>query len=579
MRHVLLLLALAAGATATAADPLATVAERSAYARTGRYDEVVALCAAFSERWPKSVRCERFGTTPEGRPMLALVANSRGVLDAEAARARAMPVLLAQGGIHAGEIDGKDAGFALLRDLLSDDAAGWLAKNVFVFVPVFNVDGHERFGRWNRPNQRGPEEMGWRTTAQGVNLNRDYAKADAPEMRAMLALLRKWDPIVYADLHVTNGAQFRHDIAVMPEPLYSGDAALRAEGVRLRDDVLAFLAKRGSRPLPFYPSFRTGDDPASGFDAGAAPPRFSSGYLPLRNRWCVLVETHSWKDYATRVRGTKLLELAAQADARAARLGGATVPLEYLAVGEPRTIEFLGYAYTRTMSDVSGATMTRYDESQPVVWRVPYRDDVRPSVVARAPKAGYVVPAAHAAWLAERLDAHGIRHERLGAPWRAAPVATFRATNVAYEAASFEGRQRVTLEGEWRAEARDVGAGALFVPIAQPLARLVVALLEPRAPDSFAAWGMFNHAFERKEYMEDYVTEAVAREMLAKDPALKSEFERRLQEDEAFAKNPAARLEFFYRRHASWDERNGLYPVYRSDAEPRVGASRATASP
>ena len=94
---------------------------------------------------------------------------------------------LIQGGIHAGEIDGKDAGFLALREALDGKAApGALDRQVLVFVPVFNVDGHERFGRWNRPNQRGPEEMGWRTTAQNLNLNRDYVKADAPEMQAML---------------------------------------------------------------------------------------------------------------------------------------------------------------------------------------------------------------------------------------------------------------------------------------------------------------------------------------------------------------------------------------------------------
>jgi hypothetical protein len=63
--------------------------------------------------------------------------------------------------------------------------------------------------------------------------------------------------------------------------------------------------------------------------------------------------------------------------------------------------------------------------------------------------------------------------------------------------------------------------------------------------------------------MENYVTEAVARQMLARDAALKAEFERRLRDDAAFAGSPAARLEFFYRRHPSWDERYGLYPVYR----------------
>src|SRR5437660_1244337 len=148
-----------------------------------------------------------------------------GALTPEAARKKGLPVLLVQGGIHAGEIDGKDAGFLALREALENRAAkGALDRQVLVFVPVFNVDGHERFGRWNRPNQRGPEEMGWRTTSQNLNLNRDYSKADAPEMQAMLRLVNAWDPLAYIDLHVTDGAQFEHDIAVLIEPVDAGDA-------------------------------------------------------------------------------------------------------------------------------------------------------------------------------------------------------------------------------------------------------------------------------------------------------------------------------------------------------------------
>jgi hypothetical protein len=96
-----------------------------------------------------------------------------------------------------------------------------------------------------------------------------------------------------------------------------------------------------------------------------------------------------------------------------------------------------------------------------------------------------------------------------------------------------------------------------------------MALLEPQATDSLAAWGEFNNHFETKEYMEAYVAEDVAREMLAKDPALKAQFEQRLASDAAFAKDAAARLAFFHRRHPSWDTRYGLYPVFRTDSAPR----------
>lgn len=587
-----LLLCAAATSTSTAsatanwpASAPETVAERSGFTKTGRYDEVVALCDAFARQYPDAVRCETFGTTPEGRPMKLLVVTASGARTPQQARERGLPVVLVQGGIHSGEIDGKDAGFLLLRQLLEGSASpGVLDKLVLLFVPVFNVDGHERFGRWNRPNQRGPEEMGWRTTAQNYNLNRDYVKADAPEMQAMLALVAQWDPIVAMDLHVTDGAQFEHDVSIQIEPLHAGDAAQRAQGKALRDALLARLSAQGSLPLPFYPSFVENDNPASGFVDSVPPPRFSHGYFQLRNRFGILVETHSWKDYPTRVRVTRntvqaLLEQAAKdgrqwvataraADARAARLGGREVPLTYEAGQQARTIDFRGYAYTRTQSDVSGALMTRYDERTPQVWKVPLRDHIAPALQVVAPRGGYLVPAAFAALVEPKLRQHALEYRRLAAPLHGAKVDTWRADAASFAPGSVEGHQRLDAKGSWKPERADLVAGALFVPIAQPRARLAMALLEPQAPDSLLAWGEFNNAFEQKEYMEDYVAEAVAREMLAGDCALKAEFERKLRDDPAFAKSPAARLDFFYRRHSAYDRRFNQYPVLRTDAAP-----------
>ncbi|MEB1548398.1 M14 family metallopeptidase [Xanthomonas campestris pv. campestris] len=580
-RLALSLLLLTSAPAALTAEPLTTVAERSGFVQTGRFDEVIALCDAFAQRYPQAVRCISFGTTPEGRPMKALVVSTSGALDAASAAQRALPVVLVQGGIHAGEIDGKDAGFLALRELLDGTAGkGVLDKVVWIFVPVFNVDGHERFGAWNRPNQRGPEQMGWRTTAQNLNLNRDYVKADAPEMQAMLQLVQQWDPLMYVDLHATDGAQFEHDVSVQVEPVHAGDAALRKDGTRWRDAVIADLAKQGSLPLPYYPSLVREDDPSSGFADDVSPPRFSHGYFLLRNRFGMLVETHSWKQYPVRVRvtrnaivsvlqqaarhGTQWLADAHAADRRASALAGHLEPLSYAAGPGTRTVAFRGYAYTRTPSPVSGALMTRYDERTPQIWKVPLRDQIAPDVTVEAPRGGYLVPAAQAALVADTLRLHGITFQTLTQAGDRA-VQSFRADTATFAARSNEGHQGLTVSGQWHAETRAVPAGALFVPIAQPKARLVMAILEPQAPDSLLQWGLFNLVFERKEYMEDYVAEDVAREMLARDPALKAQFEQRLASDPAFAADPQARLEFFYRLHPSWDERYRLYPVLRTD--------------
>ncbi|MES2320617.1 MAG: M14 family metallopeptidase [Pseudomonadota bacterium] len=581
IRSALLFALLGAAVPACAAPDLTTVSERSGFLHTGRYDEVASLCAKFQAAYPKAVKCIQFGRSPEGRPMMALIASRSGALTAQAAKKRGLPVVLVQGGIHAGEIDGKDAGFLALREVLENKAApGALEKQVLIFVPVFNVDGHERFQKWNRPNQRGPVEMGWRTTAQNFNLNRDYAKADSAEMQAMLGLVNQWDPLAYIDLHVTDGAKFEHDLSVQVEPVHSGDAEFRQAGLALKSGVLADITKQGSIPHGFYMSFNDTDNPASGFTDGVSDPRFSTGYFQLRNRIGMLVETHAWKDYPTRVRitrntvvsvlaqvaehGTDWMKAGAQADARASKLGGELVPLNYKTTDKARMIDFRGYAYTRTPSEVSGQLMTRYDETRPQVWTVPLRDEIVPDVQARAPLAGYIVPAAHAATVGEKLRLHGIAFRTLDGAKDKVAVETFRAQGAKFSPASVESHQRLALQGEWKAETRSLGKGALFVPVGQPKARLVMALLEPQAPDSMLAWGAFNNAFERKEYMEDYVAEEVAQEMLAADPALAARFKEKIASDPAFAKSGEARLEFFARLHSSWDDRYNLYPVMRS---------------
>jgi len=291
---LLLVLTFAPLCASSAASPgeLTTIAERSAFTRTGRYDEVERLCTALAARWPDKARCFEFGRSPENRPLLAIAVSDDGVLDPESVRARQRPVVLFQGGIHAGEIDGKDAGFVALRELLEGrENRGALARATVLFVPVFNVDGHERFGAWNRPNQRGPEQMGWRATAQNLNLNRDYTKADAPEMRALLGLLNAWDPILYTDLHVTDGAELREDLSVEVEPGHGWDLELGHTGHALRDEVLARLQRKGLHAPPFYPEFVPADDPTAIVveDQGQhAVERGAEGQLPDANAGLVV---------------------------------------------------------------------------------------------------------------------------------------------------------------------------------------------------------------------------------------------------------------------------------------------------
>jgi len=566
-RSLVAFFVLAACATSRSRPVLVTTAETSRYVATGRYDEAVRLCHDFARTYA-GVRCESLGETGEGRLIVAL----------HISRGPGRPVIYVQAGIHAGEIEGKDAGFWFLRDLLDDKVCpGALDAVDVVFVPVVNPDGHERFGPNNRPNQRGPAEMGFRTNGARLNINRDFVKADTPEMHAILSAFTAYHPALLVDLHTTDGAKFQHDISINIAPLAPRGDKLEVTAAALSASTVKRLTELGHLPVAFYPSFLDDEDPTSGFAVSEAPPRFSQNYAGVRSRLGMLVETHSWRTYRERAESTyhalqAIFEAARQdaaawataeaaADRADAQLGGTDVTLVWDTGPHKTEIEFRGYAYAKTRSEISGGDWIVYDEHKPEIWRVPLYDELVPKVTIHVPRGGYLIDGGFAPVVAAVLDRHGLRYVRLTGEPRV-QVEAYRATKVTYQP-PFEGRTPVLLEGAWAAETRTLERGAIFVPIDQPSARLVLHLLEPALPDSLVRWGLFNAVFERKEYMEPYVAEQVARDMLAADPSLQAAFDAALAADPELAKSPGRRLEWFYKRHPSWDERINLLPIYR----------------
>ena len=555
----------------------ASTAATSNFVETGTYQEAIDQCTQIAANFANRARCLQFGTTTQHRPMMALVVSADGVLSAEAATRAHRPVILVQAGIHAGEIEGKDAGFqfllAMLRNELPNQA---LRAATWIFIPVLNPDGHERTSPNNRPNQRGPAHMGFRTTGMNLNLNRDYMKVDSVELRAELTLITAWHPTMLIDLHTTDGAKFQHDVAVMVSPSVPRPDGLSDVAHTISQKLQTRLAELGHLPLWFYPSFREQDRPETGVEAGDAPPRFSHGYGAERSIISLLVETHSWRTYRERVAATYDTLRAvseqvaadaaqwatAQARAEQTSLAGQQVTLAYDVSPTSRPFAFKGYQITREASALSTATWTHYDEQKPEIWTIPLFDQFVPLITVTAPAKGYFVDGGFASVVEPVLRSHGITYQpaTVGQP---IAVQTFRPDKIVFDDKSYEGRQRVTLTGAWHNETRTLTQGALWIPIAQPMARLVLGLFEPSARDALVNWGLFNAAFEQKEYMEDYVAEQIARDMVAANPALQIEFDANVASDPIFAKNSAARLDFFRRRHPSWDERFNLVPVFR----------------
>ena len=519
------------------------------------------------------IRIEQFGVSPEGRPIYAVIASKDG-----AAFDPSKPVLLAQAGIHPGEIDGKDAGMMLLRDIAFNGKDELLDRTNLILIPILSVDGHERASAYSRPNQRGPRIQGWRNTATNQNLNRDYLKLDQPEMRSVRGLILKYRPDLYVDIHVTDGMDYQYDVTYGyngENGIYSRSPATAAWlDAAFKPAINAALEAQGHIPGELV--FGMGDDPKAGLSDGGLGERFSNGWGSAAHVPTILIENHSLKPHEQRVLGTYVFleqamrTLAAEgpnlrtAVAADSALRPAEIPANFVQDEQPSaTRAFKGIRYEMYDSPASGRQEIRWlGEPDPELWQLPFYSS-HPTLTLRRPEA-YWVPS-YRSDIIERLRIHGVVMETLDAP-RTIAVDMLRLDDPKLATRPNEGHVPVTVTSvtperhDWT-----FPTGSVRVPTDQPLGDVVVLLLEPQSSESFFAWGLFPEVLSRVEYIEGYAIAPLAERMLAADPALKADFEAKLGSDPAFAANGDARLQWFYERTPFHDDRYRLYPVGREN--------------
>ncbi len=556
-----------------------THAEITGYRETPRYRETIEYCRRLAEASPL-IRYESFGKSGEGRELPLLIAAEDECFAPRSVRPDDKAVILIQACIHSGEPDGKDAGLALLRDVaITKIYPDLLKRVVLLFIPIYNVDGHERVSPFNRINQNGPVEMGWRGTTTNLNLNRDYMKADTPETRAWLALWNKWSPDLFIDCHVTDGADYGSVITYHFEH-HAGiaDSVLEWERDVIQGRVAPATEAAGS-VTSWYLEFIDNRDLTLGMRDFNGSPRFSTGYVPLRNRPAILIETHMLKEYRARVLGTydflrfalaevnenpaRLVNAGRQADESTMSWGrhhdpSRQFPLRFELTDYARPFHLRAVESKTAMSDISGTLWVEFG-TEPLELTVPMRDTFR-VVRAVSPPLAYIVPPQ---WhkVIQNLRYHGLELRRT-TETAEVEVESYRFQDAQWAMTPFEGRFLTTVRAEPTIERRVFPAGSIVVPIAQPLAKVAISLLEPEAPDSLTVWSFFSAIFEEKEYAEDYILEKLAREMIRNRPDVAEEFRKRLS-DPGFASDARRRLEFFYRRSPYWDPYLNFYPVGR----------------
>jgi murein tripeptide amidase MpaA len=553
-----------------------TYYEQHNYNQTPSYSQTIEFSKQLAQA-SDYLHYTTFGTSHQNRDLPLLIFDWDRNFDPQAPLQNNKVVILIKACIHAGEPDGKDAGLTLLRDIVIHGKHNGKLDNVTIlFIPIFNVDGHERFGPYNRINQNGPQQVGWRTNAINLNLNRDYLKTDTREMQYFAQLWSQWNPDFFIDTHSTNGADYQYTMTYIMETARSLDKDLASWSEQnFFPQWEKYMQEYGYDIFP-YITFRQWHDPRSGIRLGTSPPALSNGYAAVRNRPGLLLETHMLKPYKKRVESTylslehailfldknykQLKQLLAEADSRASSPGfrKEPFPLDFRTTSDSTMIEFKGVEYTVKKSSLTAGDWFIYHNDKPATFEIPVFNTVEVATETMLPDA-YIIPAQ---WheVIRRLGLHGVKMEFLQQETEF-QVDSYRFFDVRLSSTVNEGRQTANFKLDPITQTRSFPAGSAIISMNQPAAQFIAHALEPLAPSSFAYWGEFNAIFQRVEYYENYVMEPLARKMLEEDPDLRKRFEHKMATDPEFASSQRSILNWFYEQTPYYDQQHNIYPV------------------
>lgn len=554
-----------------------TFFEKSNQLESPDYENTLKYFQKFTDSTP-FVKIKPIGLTPQGRELKVIIVSKDKAFTPEQAKKTGKAILLIQNGIHPGEVEGKDACMLLLREILiTKEKEHFLNNTILLIIPILNVDGHERISPFNRPNQSGPKKMGWRTNALNLNLNRDYLKADSTEIKSFLKLFNDWLPDFMIDNHTTNGADYQYHVTYGIETHQNIDRGLIG---LIEKKYLPHLLQKVEDDgfiIGPYMEFKSGTI-ESGIVDLPAPPRLSHGYCATQNRICLLVETHSLKPFANRVFSTKsmmeqtisfvndnhkeIVTLNGMADKQTIKnylVDNKKFPLVLTGNGKFDKFLFKGFEWYDEYSEITGSTVRKYTNN-PMEIEIPIFNKANSLKKITVP-AAYLIPPQFSQVI-EIINTHQIKVNLVKAK-RILKVQRYKFEKVQFASRPYEGRQLPSFTCSAFNETAEIEAGSLIVYTNQRALRVIVNLLEPEAPDSFVNWGFFNAFFERKEYAEAYVMEPYAKQMIKDDSLLRTEFYKKLNEDESFKNNSGKRLDFFYKRSPFYDKDENVYPILR----------------
>ncbi|MGA9838776.1 MAG: M14 family metallopeptidase, partial [Gemmatimonadaceae bacterium] len=492
-----------------------TRAERTSFTETSHYDDVIAFIDSLKTLDSSQIATGDIGKTSEGREIPYVVASRPRVATAAEAKRLNRPIVYVQADIHGGEVAGKEAMLAMLRELTADKNPNVLDSLVLMVVPIYNADGNDRFGPQavNRPSQDGPEMIGQRANGQGLDLNRDYIKAEAPETRASLRMFDSWDPDVFVDLHTTDGTYHGYALtyagSLSPAAKFTGPFTMDTLLPAVRRNLLA-----RERIQTFdYGNVETPKGLPRGWYTYDSRPRYGTNYYGLRGRIAVLGEVYSHDPFRTRISSTyafvgELLSLLAankdeivgvahEADRMTIAAGTTPADAPYISLRSEYTqhpsyadiiLEDLGKLPDST-EKLPGVTRGYKRIGKFHTERMPVYDRFESTLERRMPVAYAFGPEQQA--LVERLQLHGVFVEQLVDSLNVA-AERFGIDSVVRNATEFQGHHEERLAGLWSSLAVTLPPGTYVVREAQPLAILAMYLLEPESDDGFTTWNVMD---------------------------------------------------------------------------------------
>lgn len=555
---------------------LTTAFEDSEGNETATYEECIAWWRSLEEASPY-VCVQTFGETDAGLPLHLVIINAKKNFAHEKIMNGGQCRWLVNNGIHPGEPDGIDASMLFARDILSQgDFKEKFANTVIMIIPIYNVGGALNRNCCSRANQNGPESYGFRGNARNLDLNRDFIKCDSKNAQSFNALYSRWNPDVYLETHVSNGADYPYTMTYLASHPDKLTAPLK-DFVRntLSPELFERMAAEGDEMIPYVNVF--GRSPDSGYTAFYDSPRYSTGFAALHHSIGLLTETHMLKPYAQRVASTRrfLHCLGNAIQEHGARIKEARGSAEQSAAEQTAfhidwetdsaqysMLPFKGYKAYYDTSEVTGQPQLYYDQNTPWEREIPYYDQIKPSVTIEAPSY-YVVPVAWSE-VVQRLEWNGVEMALLDRD-TVLEVEAYEISDLQTGKSPYEGHyvhHHTTTESQFWARPTLANSHYL-VSTDQPARRFLIETLEPRSPDSYFSWNFYDEILQQKEWFSPYVFDSEAQKLL-EDPAIRKSFEEMRERDPTFSLNAFSQLYYLYRNSEHYErERHMIYPVLR----------------